>query len=41
MPYLIAASTLMPTAKTATGSQKWRSVRIAFHNGCFNETSCS
>jgi hypothetical protein len=25
--------------RTTTGSQKWRSVRIAFHNGCFNETS--
>ncbi len=31
----------MPTIKTATGNQKWLSVSIAFHNGCFKETSCN
>ncbi len=32
--YLIAASRPMPTARTITGSQKWLSARITFHNGC-------
>ena len=28
-------------ARATTGGQKWRSVSIAFHNGCFKETSYS